>query len=265
MRGGGRAEKMVGTYNGTPVPSRPPAPRCASSARVHRSSTPRSRRCPPSWRAAALARRAPRRSAGRAAGRPGPAAVWGRARPCAATRRRAQPTVRRSRSCRSGSSRKACTAGARPVVRVGGARRRRRGAHARGGRSRAGAHAGGGGADEPRAGDLRADQIGIVVTDIEQAMRRYGRHLLLRPLEPLTYGPGFLREPTFRGAEGRFEAPGPGGERSADRADRAARGAEPRPTSGSRSTPRACTTSASRARPARRDREMAERGFEVLH
>jgi methylmalonyl-CoA/ethylmalonyl-CoA epimerase len=53
--------------------------------------------------------------------------------------------------------------------------------------------------------NLRADQIGIVVSDIEQAMRRYGRIFSCGRWSLYTYGPGFLREPTFRGAEGRFE------------------------------------------------------------
>jgi methylmalonyl-CoA/ethylmalonyl-CoA epimerase len=50
-----------------------------------------------------------------------------------------------------------------------------------------------------------ADQIGIVVTDIEEAMRRWGKVFACGPWSVYTYGPAFLRDPTFRGEEGRFE------------------------------------------------------------
>ncbi len=53
--------------------------------------------------------------------------------------------------------------------------------------------------------EYTADQIGIVVTDIEEAMRRWGRVLACGPWSVYTYGRAILRNPTFRGDEGRFE------------------------------------------------------------
>ncbi len=52
---------------------------------------------------------------------------------------------------------------------------------------------------------MKPDQIGIVVTDIEQAMRRWGQVFDCGPWSVYTYGPAILRDPTFRGAEGTFE------------------------------------------------------------
>jgi methylmalonyl-CoA/ethylmalonyl-CoA epimerase len=52
---------------------------------------------------------------------------------------------------------------------------------------------------------LRADQIGIVVADIDLAMHRYGRLFGCGDWRVYTYGPAMLRDPTFRGRPGRFE------------------------------------------------------------
>jgi methylmalonyl-CoA/ethylmalonyl-CoA epimerase len=52
---------------------------------------------------------------------------------------------------------------------------------------------------------LRADQIGIVVDDLEQAMHRFGRVFACGEWHVYTYGPEVLREAGFRGRPGRFE------------------------------------------------------------
>jgi methylmalonyl-CoA/ethylmalonyl-CoA epimerase len=52
---------------------------------------------------------------------------------------------------------------------------------------------------------LQADQIGIVVEDLEQAARRYSQIFGCGPWSVYTYGPALLQEPTFRGAPGTFE------------------------------------------------------------
>jgi methylmalonyl-CoA/ethylmalonyl-CoA epimerase len=52
---------------------------------------------------------------------------------------------------------------------------------------------------------LHADQIGIVVEDLERAMRRYSEIFDCGPWSVYTYGPELLREQTFRGGPGTFE------------------------------------------------------------
>jgi hypothetical protein len=52
---------------------------------------------------------------------------------------------------------------------------------------------------------LAADQIGILVEDIESAMHRYGRIFACGEWHVYTYGPGLLRDATFRGAPAEFE------------------------------------------------------------
>jgi methylmalonyl-CoA/ethylmalonyl-CoA epimerase len=52
---------------------------------------------------------------------------------------------------------------------------------------------------------LHADQIGIVVEDLEQAMHRYAQIFDCGRWSVYTYGPAILREPTFRGGPGTFE------------------------------------------------------------
>jgi len=53
--------------------------------------------------------------------------------------------------------------------------------------------------------NLKADQIGIVVEDIDAAMHRYAGMFDCGPWHVYTYGPDIVKEPTFRGAPGRFE------------------------------------------------------------
>ena len=53
--------------------------------------------------------------------------------------------------------------------------------------------------------NLNADQIGIVVEDIDGAMRRYARIFDCGPWHVYTYGPEIVKERTFRGAPGHFE------------------------------------------------------------
>lgn len=51
---------------------------------------------------------------------------------------------------------------------------------------------------------LHADQIGIVVEDLDQAMRRYSRVFDCGSWSVWSYGPELFRESSFRGQEGRF-------------------------------------------------------------
>lgn len=51
---------------------------------------------------------------------------------------------------------------------------------------------------------LHADQLGIVVEDLDSAMARYSAVFACGPWSVWTYGPGFLSESRFRGEPGRF-------------------------------------------------------------
>jgi hypothetical protein len=55
------------------------------------------------------------------------------------------------------------------------------------------------------AANLKADQIGIVVGDIDVAMHRYTRIFGCGPWHLYTYGPAVVEDLTFRGAAAQFE------------------------------------------------------------
>jgi methylmalonyl-CoA/ethylmalonyl-CoA epimerase len=51
---------------------------------------------------------------------------------------------------------------------------------------------------------LAADQIGILVEDLERGMERFGRLFACGEWHVYTYGPGVLRDASFRGGPGHF-------------------------------------------------------------
>ena len=170
MRTAADGMKMVGTYNGTPVPV---AAACATLAEL----SARAGELYPGIEALSGELAGGLRSLGARHGAPlvvqqvGPVLqlLWGTPDPVQLVRRRERDRPRRGRAA-VGAARRAGRqlARARAVVRVRRAPARGRRAHAGGGRPGAGADAG-------RGARMRPDQIGIVVTDIEQAMRRWGR------------------------------------------------------------------------------------------